>query len=137
MSLLFPSTPWEVHDKPDEQAGANMAEFALRSLAKMAETNPIINLPGRVPQLGSNLTIHKTFCYSLLGCIMAMHLVLCVGIALGTKSVVKTDDSPEKIAKLLQDGDFVSKEHARLLRKSWPGYEVTEMGSGGQGMSAE
>lgn len=64
---------------------------------------------------------------------MAMHLALCIGIALGTKSVVETVDSPEKIAKLLQDGDFVSKEHARLLRKSWPGYEMTETGSDGQG----
>ena len=133
MSLLFPSTLWEVHGLPDEQASANIAEFALRSLAKMAEKNPIISLPGQVPQLGSKLTIHRTFCYILLGIIMAMHLALCIGIALGTKSVVKTDDSPEKIAKLLQDGDFVSKEHARLLQKSWPGYEMTEMGSDGQG----
>ena len=110
-----------------------MAEFSLRSLAKMVETNPIISLPGKVPELGSKLTIHKTFRYSLLIGIMAMHSMLCIGIFLKTRSVVKTDDSPEEIAKLLQEGDFVPKEHARLLRKSWPDYEMTEMGPDGQG----
>ena len=80
-----------------------MAEFALRSLATMVEENPVISLPGKVPQLGSHLTIIEPFCFTLLGCIVAGHLLLFIVMALCTKSVVKTDDSYMEIAKLLSE----------------------------------
>ena len=93
-----------------------MAEFALRSLATMVEENPVISLPGTVPQLGSHVTIIKKFCLGLLGGIVAGHLLLFIVIALCTKSVVKTDDSYMDIAKLLSERFGAERQGNFLLR---------------------
>ena len=110
MSLLFSSTPLDVHGLPDERAGANMAEFALRSLAAMVEGNPVISLPGKVPQLGSHLTIHKCFCLGILSAIMAGHLARSNFTSLMTISVEKIDPDYVEIAKLLSERVFASRE---------------------------
>ena len=112
LSLLFPSTPWEVHYLPDERASANMAEFALRSLAGMVEANPVISLPGKVPHLGSHLTIYKPF-YGILITLIVGHLAFCiVGIRLKMKSVEPKDDSYTGIARLLSERYSASTEYS-------------------------
>ena len=95
-----------------------MAEFALRSLATMIETNPVISLPGTVPHLGSHLTVFKKFCLGLLGGIVAAHLFLLIAIALCTKSVVKTDDSYTDIANLLSERFGAEREGNFLLHEN-------------------
>lgn len=80
-----------------------MAEFALRSLATMAERNPSIQFSSRVPHLGSRLKIynHWRFVGALLACIVGVDFALMIAIAWITKSVVVTDDSNAVIARLL------------------------------------
>ena len=80
-----------------------MAEFAIRSLATMAERNPFIRTSGRVPHLGSHLIIynHGRYVVALLACIVGVHFALLVATAWVTKSVVVTDDSFVAIARLL------------------------------------
>ena len=121
LSLLFPSTPWEVHNLPDERASANMAEFALRSLAGMVEANPVISLPGKVPHLGSHLTIHKSF-YGILIILVFGHLAFCiVGIRLKMKSVEPKDDSYTGIARLLSERYSASTEYSVRSYRGRPG----------------
>ena len=122
MSLLFPSTPWEVHNLSDERASANMAEFALRSLAGMVEANPVISLPGKVPHLGSHLTIYyKSFC-GILIVIIVGHLAFCiVGLWLKTKSVEPKDDSYTGIARLLSERYSASTEYSVQSYRGRPG----------------
>ena len=90
-----------------------MAEFALRSLAGMVEANPVISLPGKVPQLGSHLTIHKSLCYSILIVIGVRHSTFyLIGIWLKMKSVEPEDDSYVGIARLLSKRYSASTEHS-------------------------
>ncbi len=95
-----------------------MAEFALRSLATMAERNHFIRISGRVPHLGSRLSIYNHWRYviALLACIIGVHFALLVASAWVTKSVVVPDDSFVAIAGLLNErgrrrGDEEIKRH--------------------------
>ena len=118
----FPSTPWEVHYLPDERAGANMAEFALRSLAVMVEANPVISLPGQVPHLGSHLTIHKSFCYGILIALTVGHLAFCSwGFRLQKKSAEPRDDSYTGIARLLSERYSTPTEYSEQSYRGRPG----------------
>ena len=100
-----------------------MAEFALRSLATMAERNPSIRISGHVPHLGSHLTIYNNWRYvvALLACIVGMHFTLLVATAWVTRSVVVTDDSFVTIARLLNE---------RVRRRDEDGTERHEQGEG-------
>lgn len=95
-----------------------MAEFALRSLATMAEQNPSIQFPSRVPHLGSRLTIYSGWRYvgALLACIVGVDFALLITIVWMTKSVVVTDDSNVVIARLLNGVTKDFEEKATLLR---------------------
>ena len=88
-----------------------MAEFALRSLAAMVEGNPVISLPGKVPHLGSRLTIHDGFCIGILISITAVHLALFLMILAMTRSVAIRDDSYVEIARLLSKRFSASREY--------------------------
>ena len=98
-----------------------MAEFALRSLATMAERNPSIRISGRVPHLGSRLNIyyHWHYVVALLACIIGLHVALLVATAWVTKSVIVTDDSVMAIARLLNG---MTEEFKRkcILRRGEP-----------------
>ena len=122
LSLLFPSTPWEVHNLSDERASANMAEFALRSLAGMVEANPVISLPGKVPHLGSHLTINSRFCLGMVIPLIVGHLAFCiVGIRLKTKTVEPKDDSYTGIARMLSERYSASTEYSGQSYRGRPG----------------
>lgn len=95
-----------------------MAEFALRSLAILAERNPSIQFSSRVPHLGSRLKIyyHWRFVGALLACIVGVDFALFIAIAWMTKSVVVTDDSNVVIARLLGGVTKSFEEKATMLR---------------------
>ena len=80
-----------------------MAEFALRSIATMAERNKIIRIPGQVPHLGSQLQVFNDWRYTdaLLACIVGLQLFLLVSSLWLTRSVVVLDDSNFVVARLL------------------------------------
>ena len=67
---------WDIHNKPIDEVGADMAEFALGSIAAMASKNPPQPLPGGLPRLGSQLNVTWGFAAYLLGCIAVVHCAL-------------------------------------------------------------
>ena len=80
---LFPfNSPWDVHGERfgPQEVGANMAEFAILSLAKWAQQNPRIDIMGTLPRLGGHLTIQWGLLAGLLACVAAVHGVLLAGI---------------------------------------------------------
>lgn len=55
----------ELHFHNATKAGANMAEFAIRSLSTMAYKNPLVQVPGLVPHLGSSLDVNRKYFFGL------------------------------------------------------------------------
>ena len=56
-----------------------MAEFAIGSIATMADRNPTTRAPGLVPHLGSHLNVHWDYALPLLVGIAVVHLLLVLG----------------------------------------------------------
>ncbi len=67
---------WDVHHYDAETAGANIAEFAIGSLAMLVSSNPPIYINGTVPYLGSRLSINPVAFGALLASIVAVHGVV-------------------------------------------------------------
>ena len=74
--IIWSRSAWDIHGKPTDEVGANMAEFALGSIATMASNNPAIQIPGHLPTLGSRLEVTWAFAIALLVSIAGMHSVL-------------------------------------------------------------
>ena len=68
----------ELHFQNASKAGADMVEFAIRSISTMAFRNPSVQVPGLVPCLGTNLEVYWGYFYGLCGSILAVHLLLAV-----------------------------------------------------------
>ncbi|KAL9000503.1 MAG: hypothetical protein Q9169_000796 [Polycauliona sp. 2 TL-2023] len=94
-------TPWEIHSDDPKEVGANMARFAIGSIAEMASANSQIQVPGLVPHLGSHLEIHWAYVISLFAGIIITHLCLILSAILATQKVVIKDDSCLAISRLL------------------------------------
>lgn len=71
---------FELHSQDAQTAGANMAEFAIRSLATMAYRNPPIQVPGLVPYLGTSLNVNWEYVVPLCVFIIAVQLALSIAI---------------------------------------------------------
>ena len=69
------SSAWDVHGQPADNVGANMAEFALGSIATMGSNNPTTQLPGQLPTPGSRLEVKWSFAISLLVSIVGIHII--------------------------------------------------------------
>lgn len=69
---------FELHFQDDQRAGANMAEFAIRSLSTMAYRNPTIQVPGLVPHLGTSLDVHWNYLIPLCVCIVVVQVALSI-----------------------------------------------------------
>lgn len=67
---------WEIHYHSPDEVGANMAKFALHSLATMVHRNQVIRIPGSVPYLGSRLNVYWQYFIPLLSCIVGVHFLL-------------------------------------------------------------
>ncbi|KAL8650399.1 MAG: hypothetical protein Q9210_003853 [Variospora velana] len=100
------NTRWDTYGHKDAQVGINMAEFAIRTIAAMAEQNPRIDVEGRVPHLGSRLNVSNHWRYTgvLLACIVGAQFLLFVGTAWTSRSVVVVKDSHLAIARWLGSG---------------------------------
>ena len=98
-----------------------MAEFALRSLATMAELNPSIQIPGNVPYLGSRLEVYNHWLnpIALLLIIVGLHLILLLASIWMIRSVVVTNDSSTGIARLLEDSDAEQRPMQRQVHEDW------------------
>ena len=59
-----------------DEVGANMAEFALGSIATMASNNPPAVIPRSLPRLGSRLKVDWSFAVAVFACIAAAHSAL-------------------------------------------------------------
>lgn len=68
----------ELRSQNDSKAGANMVEFAIRSLSTMAFRNPSVQVPGLVPHLGTSLQVYWKYVGALCGSIVFVQFVLSV-----------------------------------------------------------
>ncbi|KAL8726216.1 MAG: hypothetical protein Q9166_006841 [cf. Caloplaca sp. 2 TL-2023] len=94
-------TRWEVHGRTTRDVGANMAEFAIGSISRMAVSNSRIQIQGLVPHLGSHLEIRWGYVVGLFAGIILTHLVLYMSAILAIRKVVVKDDSSLAITRLL------------------------------------
>ena len=100
---LYPwGATWEIHNHKIDEVGANMASFALGSLASMAVRNPSIQVHGLVPILGYHLSIHWNYVVGLCACIVGVHFALFAAAVYTTRLVVIKDESNLSIARLLR-----------------------------------
>ena len=90
---FLPRAAWETHHRDAKGVGADMAEFAIGSLATMASLNPRIQMVGSVPYLGSHLTVCWRDVIALFVCIVGIHFALFASAIWATRVVVIKDDS--------------------------------------------
>ncbi|KAL8759048.1 MAG: hypothetical protein Q9184_003737 [Pyrenodesmia sp. 2 TL-2023] len=95
-------TAWETHFKTPRHVGANMAKFAISSIAEMAAANSRIQVQGLVPYVGSHLEIYWVYLVTLFMGIITTHLVLSLSAILASRKVAIKDDSLLATARLLQ-----------------------------------
>ncbi|KAI4219046.1 MAG: hypothetical protein L6R36_008593, partial [Xanthoria steineri] len=94
-------SPWEIHNHDARHVGANMAQFAIGSIAEMAAENRRNQVQGLVPHLGSHLEIRWGYVAALFAGIIVTHLVLYLSVILAIRKVAIKDDSFLAIARLL------------------------------------
>lgn len=92
---------WETYQLDAEEIGAKMAEFALSSLASLANINPQQGVQGTQPNLGYSLGVQWNFVIVLAACIGAAHCLLVVAMLWMARPVVVLDDSTLATARLL------------------------------------
>ena len=81
----------ELHFQNASKAGANMVEFAIRSLSTMAFRNPPVQVPGLVPYLGTSLDLNWKIFISLGSCIVFAQVLLSIFIYLSYVEHSKRD----------------------------------------------
>ncbi|KAL9009177.1 MAG: hypothetical protein Q9173_005772 [Seirophora scorigena] len=92
---------WETDSLPAQAVGRRMAEFAIGSLASMANYNLQARIPGTLPTLGYSLSMHWEFIIALAAVITGVHCLL-VGLILFIASpIVIPADSNLVVAKML------------------------------------
>lgn len=117
-----------------------MAEFAIGSLASMANYNLHASIPGTVPILGYNLSVHWEFIITLAVLIIGVHSLLVSLILFLARPIVVPADSNLVVARLLhgyvgrfgERGSLLeAKEIAEAIEKD--GQEAGEMVGNGKG----
>ena len=93
---------WEIHQKTAEQVGANMASYALSSLAWMATHNPTFSYEGLTPVLGYNLSVHWSYVIEIAVTIVVVHFVFFMVAIYLSRLVVIKDDTFLSAARLLR-----------------------------------
>ena len=79
-----------------------MSEFAIGSLAAMANLNPQTLIPGTLPTLGRHLSIQWKYVIALASCIAGVHCILVGLILLIARPIVVGADSNLVTARILQ-----------------------------------
>ena len=85
-----------------DHVGANMAEFAIGSISTLAKQNPRIQLPGTLPNLGTQLQVFWGYASALLIGIAGVHFILFVAVVYASRVAVIRDDSNLFTARLLR-----------------------------------
>lgn len=93
---------WEIHYKDADSVGANMAEFAIGSIAYMANRNPHISFQGNLTHLGQALDPHWQSAIPLLAVIIGAHVAIYATAIYASQHAVIKDDSMLAIARLLR-----------------------------------
>ncbi|KAL8650782.1 MAG: hypothetical protein Q9210_003627, partial [Variospora velana] len=123
---------WETNNLTAQGVGARMAEFAIGSLASMADYNLRAPIPGSLPTLGYNLSVHWEHVIALAAVITGVHCLLVGLILFIARPVVIPADSNLVVAKLLhglvsrvgQRGDLLeAKEIADAIEMEGHGSE--------------
>lgn len=83
----------ELHFLNATKAGANMVEFAIRSLSAMAYKNPLVQVPGLVPHLGTSLDVDWKYFLGLCGGIVVAQCLLSIFIYRSYVEHSETDKS--------------------------------------------
>ncbi|KAL6721495.1 hypothetical protein ACLMJK_000599 [Lecanora helva] len=97
------ATHWEIHHQSTDLVGANIAEFALGSLAFMASRNPKpITMNGNLTHVGQKLDPHWQSAIPLLSAVVAAHFALFVAAVYTSRSVIIKDNTPLAVARLLR-----------------------------------
>ena len=121
---------WEVNDLTAPEVGGYMAQFAIGSLANMADTNVLQTKPGTLPILGYHLDNNWNYIIALVLCIGIAHCVLVIAILWSARKIIVLDDSDLSTARLLHnltsrlggsgsllDGKRLAEELQRKLRE--------------------
>ena len=103
LANTYGRTAWEIHYKDPDAVGANMAEFAIGSIAYMANKNPHnATFRGNLTHLGQALDPHWQSAIPLLAVIIGAHFTLFATAVYASQHVVMKDDSMLAIARLLR-----------------------------------
>ena len=78
-----------------------MAQFAIASLAAMADLNPLQPLPGMLPELGYQISVHWDFLIAFAAGVAGVHALILALTLWISRSVVVCDDSYLVAALLL------------------------------------
>lgn len=84
-----------------QTVGARMAEFAIGSVAGMANLNPTLLVRGTVPILGYTLSVEWKYVIALATCIAGVHTAFLALMLWIARPVIITDDSNLCTARLL------------------------------------
>ena len=95
-------TAYEIHYANPDLVGANMAEFAMKSLVTMINNNPTIRTNGSLPHLGSRLSINWRFAGALSVWILAIQFAIFAVVVHTAQVVVVKDDTSLSTARLLR-----------------------------------
>ncbi|KAI9889431.1 MAG: hypothetical protein M1814_005294 [Vezdaea aestivalis] len=101
---------YEVHFQNKSKVGANMAEFAIGSIAEMARRNPRITVNGIVPRMGTSVQIYWRYAIPLLVFIAAFQAVLFISVWIATRDVILRENSYVAISRVMLP----------LMRHRWP-----------------
>ena len=95
-------TYYEIHYKSPDEVGANMAEFAMKSLTTMINNNPPIQANGSLPHLGSRLTVVWPYAGALSAWILGIQFAIFAVVVRTAQVVVVKDDTHLSTARLLR-----------------------------------
>ena len=128
---------WEVHFRDIEDVGANMAEFAINSIASMTLRNPHITIDGTLASLGSQINVDWWRPLALFASIAGAQLAILLSATYVTRLVIVPDDSDLSRARLLRPfmvglRDSGTLSSAKTLSQSYAGlvYGPRDDGSG-------
>ncbi|MCJ1427942.1 hypothetical protein MMC29_005849 [Sticta canariensis] len=99
---LYPyGSPWETGNLDASGVGAMMSEFAIGSLASMANLNPQLKQQGTLPVLAFSLSVKWVYVIILAVCIVCAHCILVALMLWIARSVVVAHDSHLCMARVL------------------------------------
>ena len=98
----YSSSYWETQDLDAETVGSRMSEFAIGSLAAMANLNPQTSIFGTLPNLGYHLSVEWQYVIALAAGIGFVHCLLVALMLWISRPVIVGADSNLVTARLLK-----------------------------------